>query len=235
MKHTSRALAAAALLVITLAGSQAGALCAVMGGYVPMLLTPVTAAMPHSSGALVAGFRADASERALSFEGVRITRRRTSVAFQAIPIAPGLARLVPVSPVRPGTYTLEGLGAPTELVVNRNPMPGAPVRPTMSAVRRVASVEGRESRVELRSTLGFAVPTGIVAVLSYWNDATTPSVWSPAVIGQTELVLYATPGRCSSLPPGFTAPPDAGPLTVRIAYVDQYGQVSPVSDPIPVE
>lgn len=204
---------------------------------VPALLTPITAAMPTSSGALVAGFRSEGGTGTLSFDGVRISRRRTTVSMQAIEIAPGLVRLVPVTTVRPGTYSLEGLGAPTDLTVGRGPMPGAPVRPALSGVRRVASasVSSRGISVELRATLGFAVPTGIVAILAYWGEATTPSAWARGVIGQTEVVLFSNPDRCAALPPGFTPPPAEGPLSVRIAYVDQFGQISPISDPAPVE
>jgi hypothetical protein len=215
--------------------SHAAADCAATHA-VPALLTPITAAMPQSSGALVAGFRSERGTGALSFDGVRMTRRRTSVSMQPIEIAPGLVRLVPSTVVRPGAYSLEGLGAPTELTVGRSPMPGAPVRPAVSGVRRVASAtSGRGLSVELRATLGFAVPTGIVAILGYWGDASTPSVWSRAVVGQTEVVLFASPDHCATLPPGFTPPPAEGPLSVRIAYVDQFGQVSPISDPTPVE
>ena len=241
MNITSRSLlvgltALAALFALILSGEPAAADCASTHA-VPALLTPITAAMPQSSGALVAGFRSEAGVGTLSFDGVRITRRRTSVAMQAIAIAPGLVRLVPSTSVRPGTYSLEGLGAPTDLTVSRSPMPGAPVRPALSGVRRVAaaSVSSRGISVELRAALGFPVPTGIVAILAYWGAATTPSAWARAVIGQSEVLIFASPDRCATLPEGFTPPPSEGPLSVRIAYVDQFGQISPISDAATVE
>lgn len=225
MKHHLAALAALAILAL---GSPLQATCP-HGGLVPALLTPITSPMPRERGALVAGYRVEASATTgLSFEGVRLVRgRRISIAMQSIEIAPGLVRLVPSATVRPGTYGLEGLGPTTDLVVGRTPMPGAPVRPVLSAVRRVA-VAGASAGVELRATLGFAVPTGIVAILSAWGEASTPSVWSRAVVGQTEVVLHSTAETCT--PDGAAPPPEEGPLSVRVAYVDQFGQISPWSE-----
>jgi hypothetical protein len=230
MKHL---LALFAALVVLALGAPLRATCP-SGGLVPALLTPITAAMPRERGALVAGYRAEPSATtALSFEGVRMVRgRRISIAMQAVEIAPGLVRLVPSATVRPGTYGLEGLGPTTDLVVGRTPMPGAPVRPVLSAVRRVA-VAGASGGVELRATLGFPVPTGIVAILSAWGEASTPSVWSRAVIGQSEVVLHTTAELCT--PDGASPPPEEGSFSVRIAYVDQFGQLSPWSDPVSAE
>lgn len=221
-----------------LLASPAAALIA-LPTFRPVLLTPVTSSMPRSSGALVAGVREDgasSSPSPVSFEGVHVTRgRRIDVPLQAIPIGPSLVRLVPTSALRPGTYTLGGLGEPVTITVGRGPMPGVPTRPAVSEIRRVAAVHGGATSVELRARLGFAVPTGIVAVLSYWGDATEPSVWSPAVLGQTEVVLYVAPrAGPGSLAPGFVALPE-GPLSVRIAYVDQFGQRSAMSDASAVE
>jgi hypothetical protein len=231
-----RLLAALVFLFAVFVGSDAAADCAFLG-MTPSLLTPITSAMPMSSGGLVAGFRNDPSGTgSLSFDGVLLRRgRRISVPMQSVPIAPGLVRLVPSTRVRAGLYSLEGLGAATDLTVGRSPMPGAPVRPSVSSARRVASAVGRTTSVELRATLGFPVPTGIVAVISYWNDMTEPSAWSRAVVGQTEALLFANPGRCATLPPDFLPPASEGPLTARIAYVDQFGQVSPPSDSFPVD
>lgn len=234
MQRTRSLLGLLALFGILVSGRPATADCAPTHP-VPALLTPITAAMPTASGALVAGFRSEGGSGPLSFDAVRITRRRTSVSMQAIEIAPGLVRLVPTSTVRPGTYALEGLGATTDLTVGRTPMPGLPVRPALSGARRVASAGPRGVSIDLRATLGFAVPTGIVAILAYWGDASTPSAWARAVVGQTEVPLFVSADRCAALPPGFTAPPAEGPLSVRIAYVDQFGQLSPISDPTTVE
>ncbi len=225
-------------LAVLAIGAPASALIA-LANYRPVLLTPVTASVPRSSGALVAGVRADglaSSPAPVTFEGVHVTRgRRIDVALQPIPIGPSLVRLVPASALRPGSYTLAGLGDPVSITVGRGPMPGVPTRPAVAEIRRVAAVHDGTTAVELRARLGFAVPTGIVAVLSYWGDATEPSVWSPAVLGQTEVVLYTAPtARTGSLPPGFVTLPD-GPLAVRIAYVDQFGQRSPISEPSNVE
>jgi len=227
-----------ACLGALLLASPAAALIA-LTSFRPVLLTPVTASIPRSSGALVAGVRSDgvgSSPSPVIFEGVHVTRgRRIDVPFQAIPIGPSLVRLVPSSALRPGAYTLAGLGEPVTITVGRGPMPGMPTRPAVSEIRRVAAVHDGATAVELRARLGFAVPTGIVAVLSYWGDATEPSVWSPAVLGQTEVVLYVAPtARTGSLPPGFVTLPE-GPISVRVAYVDQFGQRSPVSEASAVE
>lgn len=225
-------------LAALLVSAPASALIA-LPSFRPVLLTPVTSSIPRSSGALVAGVRADghaSSPAPVTFEGVHVTRgRRIDVPLQAIPIGPSLVRLVPASALRPGTYTLAGLGDPVSISVGRGPMPGVPTRPAVAEVRRVASVSDGATAIELRARLGFAVPTGIVAVLSYWGDASEPSVWAPAVLGQTEVLLYTAPtARSGGSPPGFVAPPE-GALTVRIAYVDQFGQRSPLSEPSQVE
>jgi len=199
--------------------------------------------MPREGGALVAGTRlgdAGASAGAVSFEGVSFTHRRTSQILTAVPLAPGLVRLVPSGRLGTGAWTVHGVGPDTEVTVGRSTLPGAPVRPAVRGMRRVAATSTASSstpRVEVRAILDFPVPTGIVAMLVYWNGETTPSTWARAVLAQTEVVVYTEPDACDAVAAGTRAPPaaDTGPLTASVAFVDQFGQVSPVSAAVPVE
>jgi hypothetical protein len=208
---------------------------------VPVLLTPISAPMPRDGGGLVAGVRlgdAGTTSTAIAFEGVSFTRRRTSQILQVVRLAPGLVRLVPTGTLASGPWVGHGIGTDSEITVGRTALPGAPVRPSVHGMRRVAATSMSASatpRVEIRAILEFPVPTGIVAMLVYWNGETTPSTWTRAVLATTEMVVYTEPDACETVPEGTRPPPADGAFTASIAFVDQFGQVSPISTAVPVE
>lgn len=230
------------LLVLSstlVASAQDGAPCT-SRPLVATLLTPVTAPMPRDGGGLVAGLRlGDAGAASvLSFDGVSITRRRTSQVLQVVTLAPGLVRLVPSGTLATGPWVVHGIGPDAEMTVGRTSLPGAPVRPSVRGMRRVAATSMSASatpRVEIRAILEFPVATGIVAMLVYWNGETTPSTWTRAVLSTTEMVIYTEPDACDTVASGTRPPPSSGSFTASLAFVDQFGQVSPISAAVPVE
>lgn len=196
--------------------------------------------MPREGGALVAALRLGepgTAAPAASFEGAAMSRRRTSLPLGVVALAPGLVRLVPSGPLSTGPWTVHGVGPDTEITVGRAALPGAPVRPAVHAMRRVAATGGAGStpRTEIRAILDFPVPPGIVAMLVHWNGETSPSTWTRAVLARTEVVVYAEPDPCDDIPDGTRPPPETGPLTVSLAFVDELGQVSPISAPVAVD
>jgi hypothetical protein len=95
----------------------------------------------------------------------------------------------------------------------------------------VMSTVGR--RFEVRGYFAFPMPESVVAVLSYWGDDDTPDAFVRAEPTARQLVLYSSVGDCPSSIEGTTPPSEHA--RVRIAYVDQYGQVSRPSAPRDIE
>src|SRR5690606_20338075 len=145
------------------------------------------------------------------------------------PIAPGLYRITPDVRRIGGRYRIAGVAGDPEVIFTRPGVPPAPTRPQLEAVERYVVAGDGEPRTELRARFGFPVPRGVVAVLSYYGDDATPDLFARAMPERTELVLWSSGGRCPSLPEGASAPPESGSL--RVAFVDQYGQLSQPSEP----
>jgi hypothetical protein len=123
------------------------------------------------------------------------------------------------------------------VTIGRAVMPGVPVRPSVRVMRRVAATglsASRAPRVEVHADLAVPVPQGVVASIITWNTDGQPSGWARAIVGQTEMIVFAEAAHCDQVPPGWQSPPP-GTLVARIAWVDRLGQVSPQSDAIPVE
>ena len=94
---------------------------------------------------------------------------------------------------------------------------------------------GSAPRMEVRASLEFPVPDGTVAATVTWNADAAPSAWGRVVVGQSEIVVFAeATGPCATAAPGWMSPP-SGTVTARIAWVDRFGQVSPLSSAIPVQ
>ena len=70
----------------------------------------------------------------------------------------------------------------------------------------------------------------MVALIAYFGDDAEPDLFARAIPTSRQLVIYASSGECAELPPGASAPPAEG--DVRVAFVDQYGQTSPPSEPL---
>lgn len=81
--------------------------------------------------------------------------------------------------------------------------------------------------------LGATPPTGAVALVVYDSTSARPMTWA-GVKGQAvkQFNVYATPGRCGSLPPDTEAPFTG--QKVKLAWVDQFGRVSAMSNEVTV-
>jgi hypothetical protein len=224
--------ASAGLLAAALArpaSVQAGA-CAGPLWY-PALLAP-DAAIPPGGGVLVGlasygpplARTADALDTLalpLEVEGAEIPTTRE-------PLAPGLVRFRPEPPI-PGPATARVLAAPG--VALRFVARARPLR--APRVRSVAVEDGTYGQAYVARLRG-AAPAGAVAVLVLEGaEGSTALGWSAVEPRARELLLWTAGGRCAPLPPGFTAL--AAGATVRLAWVDAGGAVSPPSPPLVVE
>lgn len=238
----SRRSLASIVLVLALSaglGSHASALCAAPRWAAHSLGT-LSSPLPRLGAALVVAMEPDASGSATTADmpALNVTRgRRTSWPLTPVAIAPGLYRVPFDAHVTRGIWTLHGLGPDATLTLGLTTLPGVPVRPAVHEIRRVAATgigAAGTQRIEVRATLDFPVPDGVIASIVTWNTDATPAAWAHVAVGQREIPLYTEPGRCGAVPPGWTAPPE-GTLIARVAWVDRFGQVSPPSDAITVQ
>lgn len=215
---------------------RADARCARVG-LSPRALTPVTTSLPRDGGGIVVGMVSASGAEAPMPAGVQLVRGRRSQDLVARELAPGLVRFAAVSRLLPGTFSAPALGPTATITIGRTPLPGVPTRPVVSEMRRVAATgmsARRQPRTEVRATLDFPVPAGIVAIVTAWGEEGAPAAWQPAIQGQREIVVWSEPGRCQSEPEGTVGPPEGEGIVGRIALVDAFGQVSPFSAPAPV-
>ncbi len=203
-------------------------------GFTLQLMTPAAGYLPRD-GALVAGlFLGGPVVSGDPPAGVALTRGRRSVAVRSETIAPGLFRLVPETTRLSGRYDLTGVATTPQLYFRRAPLAAPPTVPALERIERylVAGADGRH--LELRAQFAFPIPEGVVAVLSYFGDGDTPDAFVRSAPTQSSLVLYSSGGDCDTHPPGTHPPPESGG-TVRVAFVDQHGQVSRISEPQPIQ
>jgi hypothetical protein len=230
-------------LVLALGGlaSRADAECAAPH-WAAHPLTTLGQTFPRAGAGFVVAMDVDMSGSLATADPppVTVTRgRRTSWPLAGVAIAPGLFRYPFDTHVTRGAWVLHGLGPDTNMTIGfSGVLPGVPVRPAVREIRRVAATGMGASagvqRVEVRANLEFPVPEGVIASIVTWNTDGTPAAWGRAAVGQREIVVYAEPGRCQSVAPGWTPPPE-GTLVARIAWVDQFGQISPASEAITVQ
>jgi len=173
-----------------------------------------------------------ADTRATSTGEVALVRGRRRTPLARVEIMPGLFRYSAV--VRPGTYRLDGIAAPSDVVISaRSARPAAATTPNLRAARRVAHAElGSTSlQQEIHIELGFPVPAGTVAARIQWNESTSGGQWVAATPGETSLIVPVEPA-CRAI--GTTTAP-AGAFTLRASFIDALGQVSLPSAPVSVE
>lgn len=194
------------------------------------LITPVAGRIPRDAGVVVGLFPGGSLEDLPA--AVQLSRRRRTTALRREVIAPGLYRLTPDARRIWGRWNVDGVEGSPELAFSRPGLPAPPATPRLTRVERYRAVSAGESHTELKAHFDFPTPNGVVAVLSYWGDDDEPDLWARAIPTQTQAVLWRSTGQCSELPPGATAPPREG--NVRVAFVDQYGQVSQLSAPQPL-
>lgn len=225
-----------ALSIAASAVSSARAECAATA-LVARMLTPTTTVLPRDGGAIVLGLRSAPGAAVPMPQSITLSRGRRTQSLLGTPIAPGLVRFAAVSRLVPGPFSAAGLGAPITLTIGRASLPGPPVRPSVREMRRVQSTvmsaRGALPHGEVRATLEFPVPAGIVAIVTYWGESGGAAAWVPAIQGQTEVMVWGEPARCETAIDGFVAPPEGA--VGRIAYVDAFGQLSPVSSSVPLQ
>lgn len=219
------AIAATTLSTNARGQEEAGASCS-PPTFAAQLMTPMTDRTPRDASLVVGLFPGGA---AAALPTLTLERGRRTVALRSEPIAPGLYRVTPDVRRISGRYRMTGVAGDPEVLFRRAALPPAPTRPQLEAVERYIVASDGTPRTELRARFGFPVPSGVVAVLSYYGDDATPDLFARAMPERTELVLWSSSGRCPSLPEGASAPPESG--TLRVAFVDQYGQLSQPSEP----
>ena len=196
----------------------------------PQLMTPLVGTIPRD-GSFVVGLVPGGTVRELPPMILR-RGRRGEIAVRRDEIAPGLFRVTPDARRIYGRHTLEGVAGNPQIQFGRPGLPAPPARPAVERVERYRVASGSGSHEEVRAHFGFPIPAGVVAVVSYWGDDPTPDLWTRGVPTRDETVLWTSTGRCSELPGGATEPPREG--NARIAFVDQYGQLSQPSEPRPL-
>lgn len=230
-------LVAVGLLVWVGVAERADARCA-QSGLAPRVLTPTSASLPRDGGGIVVGMVSASGAGALMPAGVQLVRGRRSQDLVARELAPGLVRFAAASRLTPGTFSAPALGPTASIAVGRAPMPGVPTRPSVGELRRVAATgmsARRQPRTEVRATLEFPVPAGIVAIVTAWGEDGAPAAWQLAIEGQREVVVWREPGRCETAPEGMAGPPEGEGVVGRIAFVDAFGQISPFSAPVALQ
>ncbi|MEQ8459025.1 MAG: hypothetical protein RLO52_34395 [Sandaracinaceae bacterium] len=195
----------------------------------PQLMTPPAGRVPRDAS-IVVGLFPGGTFRDLP--PVQLTRRRREVALRREPIAPGLYRLTPDVRRIYGRYDVSGVVGSPEIVFGRPGAPAPPTTPRVSRVERYLRASGGEMTRELRAHFGFPIPNGVVAVLAYWDGDASPDHWVRAVPTRTDAVIWSASGACTPQPEGASPPPASG--SIRLAFVDQYGQVSQPSEPSPL-
>lgn len=193
----------------------------------PRLLSPVGMILPRDGFALVV-----ADARATAPGEVALVRGRRRTPLARVEIMPGLFRYSAV--VRPGTYRLDGIAAPSDVVISaRGARPAAATTPVLRAARRVARVVlgSATTQQEIHIELGFPVPARSVAARIQWNESANGGQWISATPGEATLIVPLAPA-CRAA--GTTTAPE-GPLTLRVSFIDALGQVSAISAAVPVQ
>lgn len=197
--------------------------------FTPQMLTPLAGRHPRDA-AIVVGLVPGGSMRELP--PIMLTRRRREIRMVPEAIAPGLYRLTPDTRRIWGRYHVSGVAGEPQMLFSRRSHSATPTAPRLQRVERyiVASADG--SRTEVKAHFGFPVPQGVVAILAYWGEDESPDLFARAVPTSSEAVLFSQTGGCAVLPEGATPPPEEG--QVRVAFVDQLGQVSQRSEAVPL-
>lgn len=189
------------------------------------MLTPSAGTVPRD-GAVVAGLLPAAGGPEGMPASFSLVRGRRSTPMRSEAIAPGLVRLVPEGRVA-GSYRIEGVAGSADVIFARPGLPGAPPAPRLDHAERYLVARGREQMVEVRAHFEHPIPENVIAIVTYWGDDPEPDGFVRAIPMAQEQIVYGR-GRCDPEPEGTHAPPE-GETTLRVAFVDRVGQVSPLS------
>lgn len=197
--------------------------------FVPTLLTSTNAAVPDGTSLLVYAtpdFRHPEYRPGAFARGFALTRRGQRVPLRVEQLGGGLARLTPTRSLGVGLWRVEGLTTAASINIAHNaqlpPAPAAPSEvyismPRMPTRDRYSDELVRAVRVEL------SAPAPHPALVAYWGGtALAAASFNPA---DRDAILYYPPGGCIGAFPGTRAP--ARGETRELAWVDQYGRVSP--------
>lgn len=198
------------------------------------LLTPSAGRVPRGGG-LVLGLEPGGPPGAApTVESLTLKRgRRRGNALRAEPLAPGLYRLTPEGRVYGGRYQVDGLEAAGDVIFDRSRMPPPPPAPRLEEVHRYLRTSLVDTRLEVRGSFAFPIPERVVAIVSYWGEDDEADGFVRAVPTARDALIFTSRVGCGSSLAGATAPPEEG--QARVAFVDAFGQVSPPSEPRPID
>ena len=227
----SRLLALLALLALLLATPQHGAALCMAPQLVVRSGTPEgTVIVPGGSPMITVGNgRAPGGSFSARTRELELTRGGASVRARIDWIVPGLARLVPSSPLAAGVHEITEAVDRTSITVGAGSLPPALPAPHIRSVQRTETSTIRSLIVNVVAQLSAPVPAGAVFTVARWRGGGT---FAPAASGASETPLFASPGRCGSTYDGHTAP-NLG-TQIEIAFVDAQGQTGAWSRPIVV-
>lgn len=216
----------------------------------PQVITHGADTIPAHGGVLV-GFAKTTDDAAEAFVGRdpamnadwTLTVGRRKVRPRVEQLAPGLAVYRPgaLRGARPTTITLrDGKGGRLAAFSATSRTGGvdlpAPVVIQLTSTSSAQS-KGRWSGVRTTATAVVdRVPDGAAALIVYRETAgaATALTWARVGAGASPTIeVYATPGRCGTEPDGLT-PPQPGDSVV-LAWVDQFGRLSPRSTVVVVK
>lgn len=210
----------------------------------PQLITHAAETIPARGGVLV-GFEEttdDAAEAyadhdpAMNTDWTLVVGKR-KVRPRIEQLAPGLAVYRPgvLRSSRATTIVLrDGKGAKLgTFSATARPAPATLPAPVVTKLTStsVAQNKGRwNGTVTTATAVVDRIPDGAAALIVYRRtaDATTALSWARVAVGSAPSIeVYASPGRCGSEPDGLTAPATGD--SVVLAWVDQFGRLSPQS------
>lgn len=216
----------AALLSITALlapATLADAKCMMMEA-APKLVTPASATIPADGGVLVEQELVHDAER---FDGDASIQPSWGLDIETL--APGLS-------VYRDKKSKTAIAIPTKKkqtfkvgAASANPL--TPPVPTSLAMTVAQGFRGGDAHM-ITATFS-AIPTGAVALVLYKLDGTKRVPQSYGDVHTTTVRVYADPGHCGWNPPGTLLP--AVTDKVALAWVDQYGRLSPVSAPLTIQ
>jgi hypothetical protein len=223
-----RSAAVLALAVALLHGASALAEC----GVSLLGLNALTTELPAGGAPVVALFTHGGRNRTTAAPEI-VLADGTHVAVRSEPLAPGLFRLVPATPLPPGSHRIENLQWPAAITVTAAAIPAGLAAPAIRSVALGAlpGREGEPARTRVIVALSAPSPGGAIAIVlrsASGRAATWDQVASPSL----ELDAHDAPGRCAATVPG-RLPPIAGEV-VQLAWIDRVGRLSPWSAPVAV-
>jgi hypothetical protein len=154
----------------------------------------------------------------------------THVALRIEPLAPSLARLVPVTPVTEGEWTLVHGTTVVPVRFGAVTLPALPAAPELRRLRTdhetSSGPRGSSSWTTVTARLRHGMPDGALGAIVFVADsptAETAQLFAVLEDHSESITLATLGGRCSFTPPGINAPYAGSSAT--LAWFDRYGRV----------